>query len=382
MAAAPVLRYDELTWPQVADLPRHARLLVPVVPMAADQVRLALPVDESPIVVLPAIPYGSPGLDQPAPFGLAVGVRLFRRVLLAIQRSLRDQGFDRIQFMAPQRVAEAYSDCGLKFVRTGQEAAEQFAWPEDPAGRVVIVSTGHTEQHGFHLPLGTDTMIADAIAAGIQAAVSHEVVVLPSWPYGASTHTRQFPGTMNLGGRLFEDFFLAVAGRLHQAGARMIYCSNAHGGTHSHLVNVVKAAGERWPQAFVATEFLHTTGPELARLRQSDRGGMGHGGELETSLMLHLRPELVQMDRATIETDFIATPNYYMDWIEGGRLIANPPWTDDTRSGIYGDASAGTAEKGKAWLRAAVEQRLESLDEVRTQFLRRKARRDNQWFQG
>ena len=98
--------------------------------------------------------------------------------------------------------------------------------------------------------------------------------------------------------------------------------------------------------------------------------------------MLHLRPELVQMDRATIETDFIATPNYYMDWIEGGRLIANPPWTDDTHSGIYGDASVGTAEKGRAWLRAAVEQRLESLAEVRTQYLRRKARRDNRGFQG
>ena len=67
MAAAPLLRYDELTWPQVADLPRHARLLVPVVPMAADEVRQSLPVDESPIVLLPAIPYGSAGLNPHAP---------------------------------------------------------------------------------------------------------------------------------------------------------------------------------------------------------------------------------------------------------------------------------------------------------------------------
>ena len=51
---------------------------------------------------------------------------------------------------------------------------------------------------------------------------------------------------------------------------------------------------------------------------------MGHAGELETSLMLHLCPDLVHMERVVDETDFVATPSYYMDWIEGGALIANP----------------------------------------------------------
>ena len=52
------------------------------------------------------------------------------------------------------------------------------------------------------------------------------------------------------------------------------------------------------------------------------------------------------MSRARPKSDFITTPNYYMDWIEGGRLIANPPWTDDTQTGIYGDPTSATAEKG------------------------------------
>ncbi|MCJ7513615.1 MAG: creatininase family protein, partial [Anaerolineales bacterium] len=131
----------------------------------------------------------------------------------------------------------------------------------------------------------------------------------------------------------------------------------------------------RWPAVFTATEFLHTTGPALDQYRQSGRGGMGHGCELETSYMLNLRPDLVDMSRATTETDFIATPNYYMDWIEGGRLIANPPWSDDTRSGIYGDASLATAEKGRLWLQAAIAEKLESIGEVRQQHERRLARR-------
>jgi len=91
--------------------------------------------------------------------------------------------------------------------------------------------------------------------------------------------------------------------------------------------------------------------------------------------MLHLRPDLVDMRRATVETGFISTPNYTMDWIESGRLIANPPWSDDTTSGIYGDGKLGTPEKGRRWLEAAVAERVESVREVREQHLRRQARR-------
>ncbi len=237
------------------------------------------------------------------------------------------------------------------------------------------MSVGHTEQHGLHLPCSTDTDIAQAIADGIAAAAPDSSLCLPAWPYGVSTHTRQFPATLNLGGRVFEDFFLTVVARLVQLKAEMIFFSNAHGGNHSFLVNVVKYAGEQWPRAFVATEFLHTTGPELEALRSTQRGGLGHGCEVETSYLLHLRPDLVHMERARPETNFISTPNYYMDWIEGGRIIANPPWTDDTVTGIYGDPTPATAEKGARWLRAAIAEKLEILGEIRQQHSLRTERR-------
>jgi creatinine amidohydrolase len=152
----------------------------------------------------------------------------------------------------------------------------------------------------------------------------------------------------------------------------MIYFSNAHGGNHSFLVNVVKYSGERYPGAFIATEWLHTTCAELSQYRESAVGGMGHAGELETSYVLHLRPDLVKMDLATREMDFTSTTNYYMDWIEGGSLVANPPWRDDTTSGIYGDATVGTAEKGRLWLEAAANQKLATIQEIKIQHERRK----------
>jgi creatinine amidohydrolase len=106
---------------------------------------------------------------------------------------------------------------------------------------------------------------------------------------------------------------------------------------------------------------------------------MGHAGELETSLILHLRPELVHMERAVNETDFIATPEYYMDWVEGGALIANPPWTDDTRTGPYGQPLAATAQKGASWLQAAIDEKVAHVQEIIQQHTRRQARRAKWW---
>ena len=103
---------------------------------------------------------------------------------------------------------------------------------------------------------------------------------------------------------------------------------------------------------------------------------MGHACELETSLILHLRPELVHMEKVVDETDFVATPSYYMDWVEGGALIANPPWDDDSKTGAYGAGSLGTAEKGRLWLEAAVEEKAEHVLEILEQHNRREARRD------
>jgi creatinine amidohydrolase/Fe(II)-dependent formamide hydrolase-like protein len=92
--------------------------------------------------------------------------------------------------------------------------------------------------------------------------------------------------------------------------------------------------------------------------------------------MLHLKPELCHMERVVDETDFIATPSYYMDWIEGGSLVANPPWDDDTRTGAYGAGSHATAEKGRLWLEAAIEEKAQHVEEIHEQHERREARRN------
>lgn len=384
-----MIQYADLTWPEVANLPRHLPLLIP---LGRDEYDYAAIVRElvaegqlggtrshtaepDQAVILPPIPYGFRRADgDTASQLLHVRPGLLRRVLLGVQRELRAQAFEQVVFLnghGDQRLRTH----GLQVIDVPYRRKLGIDFPADLSDRVVIISTGHIEQHGYHLPLSTDSLIVEAIAQGVSISAPTDFFCLPVWPYGVSTHTRDFPGTLNLGGRVFEDFFLEIVDILVESGAKMIYFSNGHGGNHSFLVNVVKYAGERHPEAFIATEWLHTTGPELERYRQSEPGGMGHGGELETSYTLHLRPDLVRMDCATTETEFVSTPNYSMDWVEGGRLVANPPWRDDTASGIYGDGRLGGADKGRLWLAAAIDQKLEILKEIREQHSRRQIRR-------
>lgn len=110
--------------------------------------------------------------------------------------------------------------------------------------------------------------------------------------------------------------------------------------------------------------------------RRSPIGGMGHACELETSLILHLRPDLVHIERAVDETGYISTPSYYMDWVEGGALVANPPWDDDTSTGAYGAGSLATAENGRLWLEAAIAEKIGHVREIHEQQTRREARRN------
>jgi creatinine amidohydrolase/Fe(II)-dependent formamide hydrolase-like protein len=94
-------------------------------------------------------------------------------------------------------------------------------------------------------------------------------------------------------------------------------------------------------------------------------------------MILHLRPDLTHMERVVDETDFVSTTSYYMDWIEGGELVANPPWDDDTATGAYGAGSVATKENGRLWLKAGIAEKVAHVQEIHEQHRRREERRQN-----
>ncbi len=365
--------FDELTWPEVAALRRDTPLVIPI-GEGYDQPKLAEALGDPPSIgLLPPIPYGWRGS------GLAVPEAPFGRMVANLLDSLQDDGFTRVYALQPQGLELGL---GPRAVVQWHSSIRRDAAPL-PAGadrdKCVLIPVGHTEQHGYHLPLSTDTLIIDAIGRRAAAAAPDEAVCLPAFPYGASTHRPSFAGTLNVGGRAFEDFWLAEVDSLAERGFRKMYLMSGHGGNCSFLVNVVKYAGERHRRIFCATAWLHTSGhiaaPVVQQHRRSGRGGMGHAGELETAMILALRPDLARMDRVIDETDFVSTDSYYMDWIEGGALVANPPWDDDTATGAYGAGSLATAENGRRWLDAAVAEKVAHVREIHEQQRRREERR-------
>jgi creatinine amidohydrolase len=372
--------YDDMTWNAVAELPRDTPLVLPL-GSGYDLNLLANQLSDPPqIGLLPPFPFGWHGS------GLEVPDAIFFQYISNLLDSLRDDGFSRVYCLAPAGIdpqsfflQQLAASC-LRLPHATHYTGNMRLPPDSERGKVILIPIGHTEQHGFHLPLSVDTIIIDSIAQGTVAKVPTRTWTLPVMPYGVSTHRSSFAATMNAGGRAFEDFWVAVIDVLVARGFDRFYLMSGHGGNSSFLVNIVKYAGERHRRIFCATAWLHTSGKigaaALEKYRTSPIGGMGHACELETSYLLHLRPDLCQMERVVDETDFVATPDYYMDWIEGGSLVANPPWDDDTKTGAYGAGSHATAEKGRLWLEAAIEEKAAHVEEIHLQHERREKRRN------
>jgi creatinine amidohydrolase len=366
--------YDENTWPEVSSLPRYTPLILPLgTGYPADRLAETLGNPQD-IYLLPAFPFGWQGS------GLAVEAPLLAAYLTNIISGLRDDGFSNCLVLIPPGINLNLTVPWIALPQHADNRVTRFLPPDQERSKVVLIPIGHTEQHGYHLPLSTDTLIINAVAQGTGALIPDLTTVFPVMPYGVSTHRQSFAGTLNAGGRAFEDFWISVIDVLAARGFDRFYLISGHGGNSSFIINAIKYAGERHQRIFCATAWLYLSGPDgvasLEKHRQSRLGGLGHACELETSFILHLKPSLVHMERVVDEMDFLTTPSYYMDWVEGGALIANPPWDDDTQTGAYGAGSLGTAEKGKIWLETAISEKASHIREINEQHRLREDRRN------
>ncbi len=215
-------------------------------------------------------------------------------------------------------------------------------------GSILLIPVGSIEQHGEHLPVSTDTILVDAVAHHGSEQVADNVPILvtpPVWS-GFSPHHMSFGGTLTLEYRHLLSVLENIASAGLQNGFDAVLMLNGHGGNKSLIDSAVSTIGEEHED----TEVLGLTYFDLAQsfadeIRESKTGGMAHGGEFETSLMQHLRPDMVKKGGDATYWD----EPYELggdDLLSGGPLSVYRPFEEYSESGAIGDPSLANAEKG------------------------------------
>lgn len=246
---------------------------------------------------------------------------------------------------------------------------QAMTWPEidelDPAEIAVLFPVAAIEQHGPHLPLGTDSFITTGLARRLEERDPGRILLGPTQQVGSSPHHLVFPGTLTLSSRTFLDVMGELVDSLARAGFRKFIYLNGHGGNQALLNVAVQEARLARPGIQVLHATYWTLAAEAFRqIRESSPGGMGHAGEMETSVMLTLHPDLVRMELA--RPDGRECPGHldHRDMLEPGRVGLFRYWDEWSEKGVLGDPTTATAEKGERFLDAAVEALLVVVDDL------------------
>ncbi len=214
-----------------------------------------------------------------------------------------------------------------------------------PEKTIAVLPVASTEQHGPHLPIATDVAIANGMLNELktQRPEDLDILVLPTQEIGKANEHVYGLGSLSFDPEILIPAWTAIGTKVAEAGIRKLVIVNSHGGNADIMSIVGRELRVRHQMAVICTHwgrFGHPAG----LVEDHERQYGIHGGEVETSLMLHFRPELVRMDKAEnfvskaeTRSNFMQpAPPHVLSWLAHD---LNP-------HGVVGDASKGTAEKG------------------------------------
>ncbi|MEO0536059.1 MAG: creatininase family protein [Cyanobacteria bacterium P01_A01_bin.123] len=226
----------------------------------------------------------------------------------------------------------------------------------DKANTVIIQPIGAIEQHGPHLPLVVDAAIAVSVLGRALEKLPSDIpaYALPPLYYGKSNEHWHFPGTITLSAQTLIAVLTEVAESIYRAGLRKLVLLNAHGGQPQILEIVARDLHQRYEDFMVFPLFVWKAPHDAGKLLSDQEKALGiHAGDAETSVMLSLLPDQVDMTKAVKEFPH-GLPEDSLLSMEGKLPFA---WTtrDLTRSGVLGDATVATQAKGDRILASVTE---------------------------
>jgi creatinine amidohydrolase len=252
---------------------------------------------------------------------------------------------------------------------------DELTWPEmrEAIARqpVVLLPFGTVEDHGPHLPINTDNVIVEAICLESARRAAGEILVMPLVNYGLDEHHMDFPGTISVGIPTLMDYVAAVSVSVARHGFTHILIVNGHG-SNAPIADLAARrvvlesgiiCGAMSPNAAIDPTLSE---PTFSEMRRSSHGGVAHAGEYETAMMLHLRPDLVQMDKAVREMGQLKLQYFNWDHPEPSVLSWQDWWSRMSESGVCGDPTVATAAFGRALFETTVDNFVRCVREFRT----------------
>lgn len=212
----------------------------------------------------------------------------------------------------------------------------------------IILPIGSFEQHGPHLPLSTDTIIAEHVADRVSE--NCDTLVLPAIQIGCSTEHHGFPGTISLQDNTFTQVIEDVTNSLLKSGLNKIFIINGHGGNRAIIDSTIMRLSHSSSDIHLYSfTIIDIAKQKFDEVRKSGRRLVGHADELETSIMLFIDPRLVDMAKAVSETPSLPK-SLSFERDDLSKISFGWKAKDVTKSGIIGDPRLADANLGKILL--------------------------------
>lgn len=225
---------------------------------------------------------------------------------------------------------------------------------------VVVIPIAAVEQHGPHMPTGTDTIICTAVAESLESRLSEQVLLTPTLWLGASAHHLRLGSTLDARLQAYIDTLCDVARSLLEDGYRRLLFVNGHGGNVDPLRVALRVIQPDYPEALlVGGSYWAVADDPIRQTLEGAHKFVGHACEFETSMILHLRPELVQSDQVADAGELVP------DQMDG--LFVSRDMRQRTRQGHTGRPDLASAEKGRVLLEEIVRRLAAVVEKMRHQ---------------